>query len=102
MLKDIPYLIPAIPAVRHHHERWDGKGYPDGLAGYDIPLSARIVAVADTLDALTTNRPYRQALNTDHVYQHIVGNAGTYYDPEIIRVFRKLWGEGKITVNMAV
>lgn len=102
MLKDIPYLVPAIPAVRHHHERWDGKGYPDGLATYEIPLSARIVAVADALDAMTTNRPYRMAMNAKLAFQDLVDNAGKIYDPEVIKVFRKLWGEGKITVNMAV
>lgn len=102
MLKDILYLVPAIPAVRHHHERWDGEGYPDGLAGYEIPLSARIVAVADALDAMTTNRPYRMAMNAQLAFQELVANAGKIYDPEVIRVFQKLWGERKITVNMAV
>ena len=102
MLKDIPYLVPAISAVRHHHERWDGKGYPDGLAGYDIPLSARIVAVADGLDAMTTNRPYHTALNAEVAYEELVDDAGKVYDPEVIRIFQKLWGEGKIAVNMAV
>ena len=61
MIKDIPYLARAIPVVRHHHERWDGKGYPEGLAGKAIPLAARIVAVADCFDAMTTNRPYNLA-----------------------------------------
>ncbi|NIP54628.1 MAG: response regulator, partial [Phycisphaerae bacterium] len=92
MLKDIPYLVPAIPAVRHHHERWDGKGYPDGLAGSQIPLSARIIAVADALDAITTDRPYRMALNSEFAYEDLDRKAGINYDPEIIKVFQKLWG----------
>ena len=62
MLKGIPYLAPAIPVIRHHHERWDGQGYPDRLAGEAIPLAARIVTIADAFDAMTTNRSYRQAL----------------------------------------
>lgn len=102
MIKDIPYLVPAIPAVRHHHERWDGKGYPDGLAGLEIPLSARIVAVADTLDAMTTDRPYHAAINAELAYQEIVDSAGKSYDPGIVKVFQKLWGEGKLGVNLAV
>lgn len=97
MLKDIPYLVPAIPAVRHHHERWDGEGYPDGLAGIQIPLTARIVAVADGLDAMTTDRPYRMALHANYAYQDLIDNAGKIYDPEVIKVFQRLWNEGKIT-----
>lgn len=97
MLKDIPYLVPAIPAVRHHHERWDGTGYPDGLAGNQIPLAARIVAVADGLDAMTTDRPYRMAMNANSAYQTLVDNSGKVYDPEVIKSFQKLWNEGKIT-----
>jgi putative two-component system response regulator len=100
MLKDIPYLGRAIPAVRHHHERWDGKGYPDGLANIQIPLAARIVAVADTLDAMTTDRPYRMAMNSNLAYQDLVDNSGKLYDPEVIEVFQRLWDEGKITINL--
>lgn len=102
MIKDIPYLKPAIPAVRHHHERWDGKGYPDELSGAQIPLAARIVAVADSLDAMTTNRPYHKALSATHAYEEIVNNAGTQYDPEVVKAFQKLWTDGKITINIPV
>jgi putative two-component system response regulator len=98
MLKDIPYLAPAIPAVRHHHERWDGMGYPDGLANTEIPLTARIVAVADALDAMTTDRPYRLAMGSNNAYQELIENTGKSYDPDVIAVFQKLWDEGKITV----
>jgi HD-GYP domain-containing protein (c-di-GMP phosphodiesterase class II) len=62
ILREVSFLGEAKLVVRHHHERWDGAGYPDGLAGEDIPLAARVFAVADTLDALTTDRPYRQAV----------------------------------------
>ena len=61
ILREIDFLGDAKLVVRHHHERWDGGGYPDGLAGEEIPLAARVFAVADTLDALTTDRPYRPA-----------------------------------------
>jgi putative two-component system response regulator len=97
MLKDIPYLVPAIPAVRYHHERWDGKGYPEGLAGVQIPLAARIVAVADGLDAMTTDRPYRMAMNANYAYKDLIDNSGRFYDPEVIKVFQSLWNEGKLT-----
>jgi HD-GYP domain-containing protein (c-di-GMP phosphodiesterase class II) len=100
MLKDIPYLVPAIPTVRHHHERWDGKGYPDRLANIQIPLAARIVAVADALDAMTTDRPYRMAMNSKLAYQDLVDNSGKLYDPEVIEVFQRVWDEGKITINL--
>lgn len=93
MVKDIPYLAPAIPVIRSHHERWDGTGYPDGLAGEDIPLVARIVTVADSLDAMSTSRPYQQALTPDQAYEEILRNSGTLYDPSVVRAFQRSWGE---------
>jgi putative nucleotidyltransferase with HDIG domain len=99
MIKDIPYLVKAIPAVRHHHERWDGQGYPEKLSGAAIPLSARIVAVADSLDAMTMDRPYRQALNKTLAYQEIISNASTLYDPMVIEAFIKVWAEEKLIIN---
>lgn len=102
MIKDIPYLVPAVPAVRYHHERWDGRGYPDGLRSLEIPLSARIVAVADSLDSMTTDRSYRTAMSAELAYEEIVKNSGTQYDPEVISVFRKLWTEGKLTLSLSV
>jgi putative two-component system response regulator len=68
MVRDIPYLVPTIPVIRHHHERWDGRGYPDGLVGNAIPLEARIVAVADSLDAITTTRFYHRAWPLEGAY----------------------------------
>lgn len=93
MVKDIPYLAPAIPVIRSHHERWDGSGYPDGLAGEDIPLVARIVTVADSLDAMSTSRPYQQAMTPDQAYEEILRNSGTKYDPAVVRAFQRGWGE---------
>lgn len=75
----------VLDIVRHHHERWDGAGYPDGLAGEDIPLAARIVAVADAYDAMTTARPYRSALTPAHAVQEIESEAGRQFDPMVAR-----------------
>jgi HD-GYP domain-containing protein (c-di-GMP phosphodiesterase class II) len=74
-------------AIRHHHERWDGSGYPDGLAGCAIPLGARIVAVADVFDALTSDRPYRAALPRGVALEYIAGEAGRTLDPEVVAAF---------------
>ncbi|HWJ32222.1 MAG TPA: HD domain-containing phosphohydrolase, partial [Gaiellaceae bacterium] len=73
----------CLHVVRSHHERWDGDGYPDGLAGTDIPLGARIFAVADTLDAVTSERPYRSARSWDAALAEIAGGAGSQFDPSI-------------------
>ena len=93
MVKDIPYLASAIPVIRFHHERWDGKGYPDGICGEEIPLVARIVTVADSLDAMCTTRPYQQALSPDQAYDEILRNSGMMYDPGVVRAFQRVWGE---------
>jgi len=76
-------LKDVVKPVRHHHEHWDGKGYPDGLAGEDIPLGARIITFADTIDALTTDRPYRRALGEVEVRAEFVKHCGTQFDPTI-------------------
>jgi HD-GYP domain-containing protein (c-di-GMP phosphodiesterase class II) len=73
-------------SVRHHHERWDGQGYPDGLDGKDIPLGARIILIADTIDAMTTDRPYRKRLPLDIVMAELQKCKGTQFDPELIDV----------------
>jgi ribonuclease P protein subunit RPR2 len=90
IVRDIEFLGTARDVIRHHHERWDGTGYPDGLSGNAIPLSARIFAVADTLDALTTNRPYRQASTIAKARVLIVQGGGTHFDPDVVEVFRLL------------
>jgi putative two-component system response regulator len=96
MIRDIPYLAPAVPVIRNHHERWDGRGYPDGLAGEDIPLAARIVAVADGFDAMTTDRPYSPARSLQQAYEEIVECSGTRYDPQVVAAFQKSWRAGRI------
>ena len=78
------FLAAAVPLVRHHHERWDGSGYPDGLAGSAIPLGARIVAVADVFDALTSTRPYRGALPPAGAVAHLEGAAGHTLDAYVV------------------
>jgi putative nucleotidyltransferase with HDIG domain len=90
ILRDIPFIAEARDVVRHHHERWDGQGYPDRLAGEDIPPAARVFAVADTLDALTTDRPYRQACSLDDARAEIARGAGTQFDPQVVEVFARI------------
>ena len=79
-------LAGAAVVIRHHHERWDGSGYPDGLCGDAIPLGARIVAVADVFDALTSERPYRAALPRHAALEHLVSEAGTLLDEDVVAV----------------
>jgi len=83
----IAMLHPIMPAVRNHHERWDGSGYPDKMVGEDIPLVARIVAIADAFDAMATDRPYKLALPLDECEAVLRKTAGKMYDPELISVF---------------
>jgi hypothetical protein len=77
----------VVSAVRHHHERWDGRGYPDGLAGTDIPIYARIIAVADAYDAITSTRPYRVSSGREHAVSVLRGEAGAQFDPMIVNSF---------------
>ena len=87
MLEPIDFMHELIPGVYHHHERWDGKGYPLGLAGDETPLMARILAVADTYDAMTSHRAYRRALPHDVAVREIKAFAGTQFDPEVVDAF---------------
>ena len=87
ILRGIEFLGEAKNVVRHHHERWDGTGYPDGLQGTEIPLAARVFAVADTLDALTSDRPYRPASTLAYAREVISAAAGTQFDPEVVAAF---------------
>ena len=75
------------PIVRSHHEKWDGTGYPDRLAGYDIPLHARILCIADVFDALTTTRSYRPALSRAEALRIMTRDAGKHFDPELLEIF---------------
>lgn len=83
----IDMLKATMPCIRNHHERWDGKGYPDGLKGEDIPLSARIVAIADAYDAMATDRPYKKALPLEDCERLLRKNAGIMYDPVLVELF---------------
>jgi ribonuclease P protein subunit RPR2 len=87
MLESIPQAASALACVLYHHERWDGYGYPDGLAGEGIPLAARVFAIADTLDALTTDRPYRAAASFEQARAVIADEAGSQFDPDVARTF---------------
>jgi len=87
MLKTIDYLSPALEIPYCHHERWDGRGYPQGLMGNNIPMSARIFAVVDVWDALTSDRPYRYAWPELQALEYISREAGRHFDPEVIKAF---------------
>jgi putative nucleotidyltransferase with HDIG domain len=84
IVQSIPFLEEAIPVILYHHERYDGKGYPEGIAGENIPLAARIVGVADAVDAMMSDRPYRAALTLDDVLKELKGNAGTQFDSQVV------------------
>jgi putative two-component system response regulator len=91
LIQSIPYLAEAIPIIQYHHERWDGKGYPDGLAGEEIPQGARIVSVADSFDAMTTLRVYQSASSPQEAINEIVSGSGTCYDPAVVEAFLAVW-----------
>jgi HD-GYP domain-containing protein (c-di-GMP phosphodiesterase class II) len=90
MLSHVPFLDRALDVVRHHHERWDGGGYPDGLAGEEIPLWARIFAVVDALDAITADRPYRARASYDAALEEIRAHAGKQFDPAVVDALGRL------------
>lgn len=87
ILQRVPYLAGAASGVRGHHERWDGQGYPDKLAGDNIPLEARIVTIADTFDAITTDRPYRQARSVELALAELERESGRQFDPALVALF---------------
>lgn len=92
----VPQLADLLPGVRNHHERWDGRGYPDGLAGEGIPYVARVLAVADTYDAMTSDRPYRKGLGHDLALDEIEKSAGKQFDPEIAMAFVRIFREAQV------
>ncbi|NMB53834.1 MAG: HD-GYP domain-containing protein, partial [Leptolinea sp.] len=94
LLKEIPFLKNAYEIPYYHHERWNGSGYPHGLKGEDIPLSARIFAVVDVWDALSNDRPYRKAWKPEEVKKYIEDNKEIQFDPQIVETFFKLFPAG--------
>ena len=96
IIEDIPFLQETLPILRYHHERWDGSGYPVGLRGKDIPLQARIFAVADAFDALISDRPYRKRISITEALAYIKEQAGVLFDPEIVSAFERMWEKNKL------
>lgn len=87
VLGRVEFPYPVVPVVRHHHERWDGKGYPDGLAGKNIPLTARIISVVDCFDAVREDRQYRRGMTRQEAIDYIMSGSGTQYDPHVVGTF---------------
>ncbi len=87
ILSQMDSVSEALPGILHHHERFDGTGYPDGLAGADIPLASRILTVTDAFDAMTSNRPYRRAMTIEAAIEELEANSGSQFDPEIVEAF---------------
>ena len=87
MLSSITYLKPALNIPYCHHEKWDGAGYPRGLKGEQIPLEARLFAVVDVWDAVTSDRPYRKAWSKEQAAQHIRDQSGKHFDPKVVNDF---------------
>ena len=94
ILEPVRAFKPMIPIVLYHHERWDGNGYPDGLAGYEIPEVVRMLSVADVFDAMVSARPYRSAMTPDEVVDSIVSESGAQFDPRVVEAFQRLMAEG--------
>ncbi len=99
ILKDFTLIDHVVEGARYHHERYDGRGYPDGLKGEDIPLYGRIIGVADAFDAMTANRVYRKQMDFDYVLGEMRKGRGTQFDPQIVDIMLRLIDEGKIDLN---
>jgi HD-GYP domain-containing protein (c-di-GMP phosphodiesterase class II) len=91
IIREADFLKSALPGVLYHHERFDGRGYPNGLQGEEVPLVARILAIADTFDAMTTDRPYRRGLAHKEAMEEIIRNKGSQFDPLIVEAFQRAW-----------
>jgi putative nucleotidyltransferase with HDIG domain len=96
IMEAIPQLRDVIPGMKYHHERWEGGGYPDGLAGEEIPLQGRIVSVADTFDAMTTTRPYQRAMDIRFVFQRLRDLAGNRFDPSVVEALIHSYEKGDL------
>lgn len=96
MVTNLRFLKKCFPVILHHHERYDGRGYPDGLRGKDIPLLARILSVADAFDAMTSERPYRRSFDIDDAVDEIKKNSSTQFDPKLSKIFIELLRESNL------
>lgn len=99
-IRSIQGLEDCVDVVLYHHERWDGKGYPHGLKGEEIPLLARIASIADAFDAMTTQRSYRSALPAEEAYRRVLEGAGTQFDPDLIEVFKSAYPKWEEFLNL--
>ncbi len=101
ILEPIAAYADVIPIVLRHHERWDGSGYPDGLAGEEIPFHARLLTAADVYDALTSNRPYRSGMHHADAVAWIAEQSGSHFDPEVVKAFMAVMSEKPVTSGQA-
>jgi HD-GYP domain-containing protein (c-di-GMP phosphodiesterase class II) len=102
MIAPDPELRPALPIVLYHHERWDGEGYPSRRSGTEVPVEARILAVVDSYDAMTSDRPYRAALSPELAVDEIARCAGTQFDPDVAAAFLAAWESGALGLPAAL
>jgi diguanylate cyclase (GGDEF)-like protein/putative nucleotidyltransferase with HDIG domain len=91
---NVPNLVPCVSSILHHHERWDGTGYPEGLKGEEISIEARILTIADSFEAMSSARPYRPALCSEKIFQELRQGAGSQFDPELVEIFINLINSG--------
>jgi len=96
MLERVEELKDALPMIKHHHERFDGKGYPDGMAGHDIPVGARIIAVAETFDMLASDLPWREAMTLEDALNEVHRCSGSQFDPMVVEAFLRIVHERKV------
>jgi putative nucleotidyltransferase with HDIG domain len=101
ILKDVRFLEKEIPLILHHHERIDGKGYPHGLKGREIPLGARMLAVIDAFEAMTAGRTYRKSISQQQAIQELINGKGTQFDSELVDIFIKMLAHEKNPVSDA-
>ena len=99
ILETVGFPYPVVPIVRSHHEKWDGTGYPDGLAGAEIPVGARILAAVDCLDALASDRPYRPALPLEDAMKYVESLAGSAFDPKVVAILKRRYQELEQTIR---
>lgn len=97
ILKNIAFLEGAIPSVLYHHERYDGKGYPEKKSGHQIPLMGRVIAVADSFDAMTSDRPYHTKMSDEEAVDELKKGSGTQFDPAVVESFIEVWKSGELT-----